>query len=84
MEVRYKKAAIKYLKKMPKDKANRFFRAFLRISKGDTKDLNISPFRALKDGYRLRIGDYRAIYTILENELSIEVIKIGARGDIYK
>ncbi|MEE8320466.1 MAG: type II toxin-antitoxin system RelE/ParE family toxin [Gammaproteobacteria bacterium] len=38
----------------------------------------------MKDGYRLRIGDYRALYRIYENELIIEVIKLGSRGDVYK
>jgi mRNA interferase RelE/StbE len=33
--------------------------------------------------YRIRVGDYRVIYTIEDNILTIEVIKIGHRKDIY-
>lgn len=35
-------------------------------------------------GYKLRVGDYRVILDIDENKLSILVIKIGHRKNIYK
>ena len=38
---------------------------------------NLSPF------YRLRVGDYRIIYAILEDVVAVEVIKIKHRKDIY-
>ena len=34
--------------------------------------------------YRLRQGDYRIVYSIQDNELTIWIIKIGHRKDIYK
>lgn len=36
-----------------------------------------------RDGYRIRIGQYRVIYDILDRELVIDVITIGNRRDIY-
>ncbi|MBQ1393332.1 MAG: type II toxin-antitoxin system RelE/ParE family toxin, partial [Lachnospiraceae bacterium] len=33
---------------------------------------------------RLRIGDYRIIYTVDNGEYIILVIDVGNRGDIYK
>lgn len=36
-----------------------------------------------REGYRLRIGDYRAIYRLNNNELIVEVIAIGHRREIY-
>ena len=36
------------------------------------------------DILRLRIGDYRAVFRIIGNELIVYVFDIGARGDIYK
>jgi mRNA interferase RelE/StbE len=36
------------------------------------------------DGYRLRIGDWRVVYRIRNQELIVIVMKVGARGDVYK
>jgi mRNA interferase RelE/StbE len=33
--------------------------------------------------YRIRIGDYRVIYSIHENILTVEIIRIGHRKDVY-
>ena len=37
-----------------------------------------------RDGYRLRIGDWRVIYEIVDDKLVILVMKIAGRGDIYR
>ena len=34
--------------------------------------------------YRLRVGDYRIIYTVNNAVFLVRVIEIGNRGDIYK
>ena len=36
-----------------------------------------------RDGYRIRIGNYRIIYDIFDSELIIDVIALGHRKDIY-
>lgn len=36
-----------------------------------------------RSGYRIRVGDYRIIYEIVDMELIIEVITVGHRKDIY-
>jgi mRNA interferase RelE/StbE len=35
-------------------------------------------------GFRLRVGQYRILYTRQDDRLIIDVIKIRPRGDIYK
>lgn len=37
-----------------------------------------------KEFYRIRQGDYRIIYEIVENRLVVVVIKIGHRRDVYR
>ncbi len=37
-----------------------------------------------RSGYRIRVGDYRIIYEIIDKELIIDVIAIGHRKDIYE
>jgi mRNA interferase RelE/StbE len=37
-----------------------------------------------RDGYRIRIGNYRIIYDIFDKELIIDIITLGHRKDIYE
>jgi mRNA interferase RelE/StbE len=37
-----------------------------------------------RDGYRVRVGDYRIIYTIHNDILVIVVVTIGHRRDVYE
>lgn len=34
--------------------------------------------------YRIRIGDYRVVYEILNETLKVVVIKVGHRRDVYR
>jgi mRNA interferase RelE/StbE len=36
-----------------------------------------------RDGYRLRIGDWRVIYELHDDELELWALEVGARGGIY-
>ena len=49
----------------------------------DNPDLDIEILKGRK-GFRLRVGQYRVIYTRQDDQLILEVVKIRARGDIYK
>ncbi|MEZ4829866.1 MAG: type II toxin-antitoxin system RelE/ParE family toxin [Bacteroidia bacterium] len=37
-----------------------------------------------RDGYRIRVADYRIIYDIFDNILLVDVIDLGHRKDIYE
>ena len=37
-----------------------------------------------QEKYRLRCGKYRIIYSIQDNELTVWVVKVGQRKDIYR
>ena len=34
--------------------------------------------------WRVRVGDYRIIYTIEDDRLLVLVVKLGHRGDVYR
>lgn len=86
MEIRYEKAAVKYLKGLQKPQRDLILDAIEKLThkpaEGDIKKMS-----GYKDGrYRLRVGKYRIIYKYLTNN-EIEVLcimDVGSRGDIYK
>jgi mRNA interferase RelE/StbE len=49
---------------------------------------NPKPIGSIKlkgrEGYRIRVGDYRVIYTITDEILLVEIIDIGHRREIYR
>lgn len=38
----------------------------------------------LKGLYRIRVGNYRVIYTIQDQKLLVLIIKVAKRGEVYK
>ena len=49
---------------------------------------NPLPPKALKlrgrEGYRIRVGDYRILYTFDGKVMAVLIIKIGHRKDVYR
>lgn len=37
-----------------------------------------------QDAYRIRVGDYRIIYTIQDDRLIVLIIDVGHRRDVYR
>lgn len=37
-----------------------------------------------REGYRIRIGNYRVIYDVFDGQLIVDVITLGHRKDIYE
>ena len=37
-----------------------------------------------RERYRIRIGDYRVIYTIDDAEVTVLVVKLGHRRDVHR
>ena len=68
---------------MPRNYADRFRCAFARIAAGDAVGLDIKSLLG-RDGYRLRIGSYRAIYRTEGEHIDVLVLDAGPRGDVYK
>ncbi len=82
-DLRFSQAALKSLKKAPREIA-------LRIN-AKLKELSEDPFAstAVKKltghpGYRLRIGDWRVLYLVEKRRLVIHVVEVAPRKDIYR
>ena len=65
--VEYKRPARKALQRMPKEVAKTFLAAFEDLAENpQRRDLDIKPLVG-RPGFRLRIGDWRALYRMFPN-----------------
>ena len=80
MNVAISPRAAKFLKRLNEPQKGRIINALEQLAKeppqGDIKSL------AGRDGYRLRVGDYRVLFDIIDNEIAVH--EIGSRGQIYR
>lgn len=82
-EITYTKRATKALLAMPRETA-RLIRDKLRLLAEDPHAPNHNATKLQgRAGYRLRVGDWRVIYDIVDDRLVILVFDIGPRGGIY-
>lgn len=76
------KSAIKELSKIPSKEA------LWVLEKIDSLKENPRPQGCIKltgskDEYRIRVGNYRVLYTIEDNMLLVQIFNIGHRKDVY-
>jgi mRNA interferase RelE/StbE len=69
---------------MPRDIARLIQKKLDRIAVAPyTKHNNVTRLQN-RPGYRLRVGEWRVIYEIQDDELVILVLRIGPRRGIYR
>ncbi|MEZ0486223.1 type II toxin-antitoxin system RelE family toxin [Fibrella aquatica] len=76
------KSAEKELAKLPIDVIDRIQLAVNALAI-EPRPTNCKKLKGFKNLYRIRSGDYRIVYSIEDQVLSIEVVRIGNRKDIY-
>ncbi len=74
------KPAAKFIRKQPADQQKRILKAISQLPfSGDIKQM-----KGETGHYRLRVGDYRIIYRVEHDVLTVIVMNAGNRGQIYK
>ncbi len=81
--VEFRPAVLKSMKRLPKKELRRIKKKIDGLSENlpdpaTTKMKGNNPF------HRVRTGNYRIVYQILEDRLIILVVKVGHRKDVYK
>ena len=74
-----KKPAQKFIEKLPLNERRRIVEAIEKLPGGE----DIKPLKGHPGMLRLRVGNYRIIYTVDNGELTVYVIDAGNRGEIY-
>ena len=80
--IKIRPAALRELRKIDK-KVQPRIRGAIELLAQDPRPPASRPLRG-RDGYRLRVGDYRILYTIDDGVLTIVVVTIGHRRDVYQ
>ena len=75
-----KKKAKKFIDKLPINEKRRIASAIGQLPNGE----DIKKLNGYDELLRLRVGDYRIIYSVDNGKLIVYVIDVGNRGDIYK
>ncbi|GHU88943.1 hypothetical protein FACS1894202_06070 [Clostridia bacterium] len=79
MKLEFSSKAKKALAAMDMNTGGRIFKTLLLLpDKGDIKPLE----GAIASSFRLRVGDWRVLYSIVDDTILIE--KIEPRGGVYK
>ena len=75
-----KKKAKKFIDKLPMNERKRIAYAIEQLPNGE----DIKKLKGHDDLLRLRVDEYRIIYSVDNGELIVYVVDAGNRGDIYK
>jgi mRNA interferase RelE/StbE len=80
--VKFTNSAQKQLQKLPSNIQNKIVQKVQELSKEPRQH----GYKKLagREGYRVRVGDYRVIYFINDDVLTILIIDIDHRKQIYK
>jgi mRNA interferase RelE/StbE len=79
--VSLKKRAIKALLKINEPYYSNIKEALYNLA-NNPRPLGYKKLKG-RDGYRIRVADYRIIYDISDDVLSVDVIDLGHRKEIY-
>lgn len=83
-EIIFTKQAAKSLRRLPRNLVQLIREKLAQIAVNPYGQHNNVTKLQNRPGYRLRIGDWRVIYEIKDDQLIILVLKIGSRGEVYE
>ena len=81
--VRFSKKAEKALKKIDPVMRNRVLNKMKNLEMNPRNGPNIKTMQGFVNRFRYRLGDFRVVYEIIENDLVVWVLEADWRGNIY-
>ena len=81
-KIEIKKSAVKELNKLPDNDLKKIIRKIQNLA--DTPRPSDCKKLTGEEKYRIRSGNYRILYLIEDDILTIYVIKIGHRREVYR
>lgn len=80
--IEWKHSASKELRRLPTNIVERVLRDVEKLAE-EPFPPGVTKLAGTEQSYRIRIGDYRVIYTVENEVLRVQVIRVGHRKDVY-
>ena len=84
-KILFQKTAFKEYKKLPKKTQKKIDEVLTILSINPLSEiLKFKKIRGRENHYRIRVGDYRLVYSPLDKKLVVRMIRVGHRKDVYR
>ena len=77
------RSALKELNQLPQSIITRVLAAVESLAENPYQS-GARKLAAAEHSYRLRVGDYRVVYSVDDNVLIVEIVRVGHRKDVYR
>jgi mRNA interferase RelE/StbE len=82
---RWRERAVVQVRAIPQPAALTILQALTALGDDPRRSAaNVKKLAGYADRYRLRVGDYRIIYEVIERQLVILIVGVGHRREIYR
>jgi mRNA interferase RelE/StbE len=81
--IEFTPTAVKDLKALPKAILKKID-ARIALLADDPQPKGVKKLQGCEELYRVRVGDYRIVYTMENGKLTIVIVRIGHRKEIYR
>ena len=82
-KIQWKPSAVKELRRLDRQVVPRIVKAVESLS-SNPFPAGVRKLYSSEHSYRIKIGDYRVIYSVIESHLVIEIVRVRHRKDIYR
>lgn len=81
--VRFAPAARREFRKLPAEAQRRVAPRIDALAR-DPRPAAAKRLRGLPDALRIRVGDYRVVYSVTEEAVEVLVLRVAHRRDVYR
>lgn len=82
-KIEWKRSAVKQLKQLPKEIVGKIIVAVENLSSNPFPN-QTEKLVGSENSFRIRVGDYRVVYNIFDRTLTIEIVRVRHRREVYK
>jgi len=81
--IRFSKKAEKSFKKIDPTMKQRVFKKLKNLKLSPRTGPNIKTMQGFSNRYRYRVGDFRVVYEVIDQDVVVWVLEADWRGNIY-